>query len=434
MLGHCTESTDMAMIEERADLQWRARVRRKGHPEQSETFSSRGEAEKWAAGVETDIRRGLLMPSRKSRTTTFVEIASRYRDEISVTKKSAASEVLRIETLIKQFGAHFVGNITREMVAAFRDKRLATPARRPGAKAMDFAPEQYDHDRMMRRDKTRPGRIFYQKGEKPGPTTHPAGRVPKRHLVAMPPTLSAQSVVHELNTLSVIIEHARSEWGIQLVDNPAKIRRPKLPAARNRRASQPELQWLYAAAAGYGDMPGLPVIITLAIETGMRLGELVGMTWPLVNLNNKTVNLLMTKNGEARGVPLSPIAAGTLNDYGKVRRLDSQRLFTWGASDAFQKVWKRCLGRAADMYAADCAAMGSEPAEGAFVNLHFHDLRHEAASRFSEMGFDPIEIAQILGHKTIQMTSGYVNLRPENLAIKLAALQARSSVGVDQSA
>jgi integrase len=424
----------MAMIEERdGDLQFRARVRRKGHPEQSATFHTRAEAVAWAAGVETDLRRGLLMPSRKSRTTTFGDIASRYRDEISIAKKSAASERSRIETLIKEFGAHFVGNITREMVAAFRDKRLATPARRPGANAMEFAPKRFDPDRMMRRDKTRPGRIFYEKGEKPGPTTHAAGRVTKRHLVDMPPTLSPQSVVHELNTLSVIIEHARSEWGIQLVDNPAKIRRPKLPAARNRRASELELQWLYSAAAGYSDIPGLPVIVILAVETGMRLGELVGMTWPLVNLNNKTVSLPMTKNGEARGVPLSPFAVATLNDYGKVRRLGSPRLFTWGASDAFQKVWKRCLGRASDMYVADCEAMGTEPLEGAFVGLHFHDLRHEAASRFSEMGFDPIEIAQILGHKTIQMTSAYVNLRPETLAIKLATLQARSSVDVGQA-
>jgi integrase len=55
------------------------------------------------------------------------------------------------------------------------------------------------------------------------------------------------------------------------------------------------------------------------------------------------------------------------------------------------------------------------------TDLKFHDLRHEAASRFFEMGvFDTMEVAAITGHKTLNMLKRYTHLKPENLAKKLA--------------
>ena len=148
--------------------------------------------------------------------------------------------------------------------------------------------------------------------------------------------------------------------------------------------SQSENHWL------------LPLVI-IAVETGMRRGELLGLTWNDIYFNNMIARLEMTKNGTPRDVPLSPKAIKTLKSLpheitGQVFPL---------TPIALRGLWRRACKR---------AGIG---------NLPFHDLRHEATSRFFEKGLNVMEVAAITGHNDLGMLHWHTHLRAEDLLKKL---------------
>ena len=140
-------------------------------------------------------------------------------------------------------------------------------------------------------------------------------------------------------------------------------------------------------------------IVRFAIATGMRRGELLNLSWPNVNIEARTAHLPHTKNGEARTVPLSPDALGVLV---RQERTDGEdRVFPTSAN-AVRLAWERLKRR-----------------EG-IKDLRFHDLRHEAISRFFELGLSVPEVSAISGHKDPRMLMRYTHLKAENIAQKLA--------------
>ena len=144
----------------------------------------------------------------------------------------------------------------------------------------------------------------------------------------------------------------------------------------------------------------LAAIMELAIETAMRLGELLALEWPNVDLAARVALLPDTKTGEARRVPLSSRAVAILAAL--PRHISRRRVFwAWTRPDSFENCWRRAV-RTAGMQ-----------------NLRFHDLRHEATSRFFERGLSLPEVAAITGHKTWQMLRRYTHLNVPALAQKL---------------
>src|SRR5450830_253114 len=119
--------------------------------------------------------------------------------------------------------------------------------------------------------------------------------------------------------LSHAIETALREWGLWLPRNPVKmVRRPAVPQGRKRRLEEGEEERLLAAC-DRGRTPLLKQLIVLAIETGMRRGELLGLRWEHVHLTKRIVHLPLTKNGESRDVPLSRRATDTLIALSKLK-------------------------------------------------------------------------------------------------------------------
>ena len=144
----------------------------------------------------------------------------------------------------------------------------------------------------------------------------------------------------------------------------------------------------------------------------MRRGELAGMTWDMVDLRKRTVTLLETKNGEKRVVPLSTEAVRVLS--GLARRIDGE---VWGMEpDSITQAFLRALSRARKAYEKECEEKKEKPDPAFLVDLTFHDLRHEATSRFFEKGLNPMQVAAITGHKTLQMLKRYTHLKAEDLA------------------
>ena len=202
------------------------------------------------------------------------------------------------------------------------------------------------------------------------------------------------TVDRELRIISHLFTIAVKEWGMAGLVNPvAQIRKPKLPPGRDRRLLPGELEKILANT----ESPHLSDIVRFALETAMRRGEIAGMTWEMVDLKKRTVTLPETKNGEKRTVPLSSEALRILSEI--PRRLDGS---VWGITeDPISRAFIRACKRA--------------KVEG----LTFHDLRHEATSRLFEKGFNPMEVAAITGHKTLQMLKRYTHLKAEDLAKRM---------------
>ncbi len=193
-------------------------------------------------------------------------------------------------------------------------------------------------------------------------------------------------------TLSHLFTLARREWGMESLGNPTEfVRKPRQAIARDRRLADNEQVRLLAAAQAYGGEVG-PIIIW-AIETAMRRGEIAAMRWDHLDRKARVLLIPETKTGTPRRVPLSTAALGVLD--GLPRRLDGK---VWGMrpdsiSQAFERVCKAA----------------------AIEGLTFHDLRHEATSRLFEKGLNPMQVAAITGHKTLQMLKRYTHLRAEDL-------------------
>jgi len=203
-------------------------------------------------------------------------------------------------------------------------------------------------------------------------------------------------VRRELAIVRHCLEVARTEWGFALKSNPVhqvKLPRPSKP--RERRATPDELERLLAACEATS-CSWLPAIIQLAVETGMRRSELLSMRWDDVDLKARTVLLRSTKNGHPRTVPLSPRALEIIRDtprFGKI---------VFGVSaNAVRLAWERLKRRAG------------------VTDLRFHDLRHEAVSRFFENGLNMPEVAAISGHKDPRMLMRYTHPKAEAIAMKL---------------
>ncbi len=205
-------------------------------------------------------------------------------------------------------------------------------------------------------------------------------------------TRSPITVNNELIVLSHLFTVARKEWGLEGLRNPVSdIRKPKQPTGRDRRLQTGEEEKLLALAS-----PQLRPLIVMALETAMRQGELLSISWKDVNLKQRTIFLSDTKNGESRSVPLSTTAIATLKKI--PRDISTPLVFPiLGVSRKFSSA---------------CKTAGID-------DLRFHDLRHEATSRLFEKGLNPMEVASITGHKTLQMLKRYTHLRAEDLAAKL---------------
>jgi len=143
--------------------------------------------------------------------------------------------------------------------------------------------------------------------------------------------------------------------------------------------------------------PELTAIVRVAVETVMRQGEIMGLSWDKVNLTQRTVTLNEAKNGTKRVVPLSAAVCNVLSEL--PRRIDG-------------KVWAYGQEGVKYVFPAACRRAGIK-------DLRFHDLRHEATSRLFEKGFNPMEVSAITGHKTLQMLKRYTHLRAEDLAKRM---------------
>ena len=221
---------------------------------------------------------------------------------------------------------------------------------------------------------------------------------------------SPSTVNRYLAALSHALSIAVKEWG-WLDDNPIrKVRKPKEPRGRVRFLSDDERTRLLAACKEHNN-PALYAIVVLALSTGARQGEILNLTWKDVSVSRGMIVLQETKNDERRAIPLQGHALEIVKKMRTVRRIDTDLLFPSRQDPDkplnIQNIWRAAL----------------EKAE--IEDFKFHDLRHSAASYLAMNGASLAEIADVLGHKTLQMVKRYAHLSEQHTMGVVARMNAK---------
>ncbi|MCF6324862.1 MAG: site-specific integrase [Gammaproteobacteria bacterium] len=210
-------------------------------------------------------------------------------------------------------------------------------------------------------------------------------------------TVKGDTVRKEISLLSRILKLAQQEWDIYLPrGNPVdSVGLPPKGKGRDRRLQLGEEERLLKEAKEYGGY--IEDIIHLALETGARRGELVNLQWANIKMLKRTAILSGTKNGDDREIPLFSKAVAVIE-----RQPHPITGFLFpirgdSVTQAFTRVCKNAK----------------------IKGLRFHDLRHEAISRFFELGLETMEVSAITGHKDLAMLKRYTHLKAEDLAKKL---------------
>jgi integrase len=206
--------------------------------------------------------------------------------------------------------------------------------------------------------------------------------------------VSLNAARKDLQFIRMLLNVADREWGIRLPHgNPANfVRMPPDTPARDRRLNDSELSEILSVIS-----QDVKPIIQFAVETGMRRSEITNLEWQHINIKNRTAHIPITKTDTPRTIPLSHQAVAILKS---LPRQINGKVF-WVRPKTVTAAFKRACDQAK------------------IIDLRFHDLRHEATSRFFEKGLNVMEVSSITGHKDLKMLKRYTHLKAEDLAKKL---------------
>lgn len=205
---------------------------------------------------------------------------------------------------------------------------------------------------------------------------------------------SPATVVRYIAALSHALSIAVKEWG-WIEDSPIrKVTKPKESRGRIRFLSDTERCALLKACRKSSN-PFLYPVVVLALSTGMRQGEIMNLRWEDVDLFRGRIVLHNTKNGERRVVPLRGHAQELLQQLKENTKQDIGLLFPAKNPQKPMDLrfpWEQALQKAE------------------IKDYRFHDNRHSCASYLLAQKATLAEIAEILGHKTLQMVKRYAHL------------------------
>jgi len=318
---------------------WQARITRKGEQPIAKSFQSRQDAERWARQIESEIDKGCYTNLVLADKTPFKDVINRYVQEVTSKTRSMKEDSYRLMAMARHPIAKLcMSALTPMRIAEYRDERL--------------------------------------------------NRV------------SNGAVIRELSYFSSIINHARREWGFNMINPIPLVKKPPTPLGRNRILSENELNRLLKALEPRVKNANIYLvpIVQFALASAMRRGEILGLRWTDINFTKRIAFISMTKNGEPRTVPLSTIALNILECLprsicGTVFPIKGPTL-----SAGFERAREKAN----------------------IVDIHFHDLRHMAITRLAEKLPNLIELSAVSGHKSLAMLKRYYHPNPEMLALKIS--------------
>lgn len=317
----------MASIKKRGPYQWQATIRRKGYPTQCRTFETKHKADEWVSRVEEKMASGAFIDTKVAQRTTLGDLLIKYGQEVSPTKRSCRTELVTIRRLLRH-------PLALRSLSSLRNNDFST----------------YRNQRM----------------------SEGAGN---------------NSVRLELALLSTLFTTAISEWDFPIKNFIREIKKPATVPGRDRRLVGDEEERLLEAARE-SQAPALELLVCLAIETGMRAGNLVELRWEQVDFEQQVIFVNRTKTGAGLTVPLSEAAEAALRAFkpANARGKISSFYDSNGLGAAFRRARKMA----------------------GIKGLNFHDLRHEAASRLAPL-VQTATLAKLMGWKSLAMAMRYYN-------------------------
>lgn len=342
----------VASIQKRGST-YRARVIRRGYPTQSKTFSTRLEAVKWARNTETKIDEGHFesnnMRSKRilDESMPFSDAATQYIKTHSIHKKNHRSESGIFKLLIKRWQDKTISQVDKTEVLALRNELVSL------------------------------------------------GR-------------SGDTINHYFNAISKLYQMLSDELSIT-TPNPIKSIKRMPPGKGRTLRLNGDNEGIFIDCCKEVNHKYLVHIVELAIETGMRKGELMNIQWADVDIDYRRIYVHKTKNGESRQVPLTLKAIEVIN---KLKENDQQSEYIFQCSTpSLRKSFQKAKQKAQTKWVGT--------GKNLFEDLRFHDLRHEALSRLSDAGLNVLELAHISGHRTIAVLSRYTHPSHQAIFTKL---------------
>lgn len=329
----------MATIRKRGD-KYHVQFRRQGFSPITRSFIKLTDAREWARQIETQADRQELAPSRKElKETTLGELVTRYRDTITPRKKGAATETVMLNAFMRHAICRKpLANLTPSDFAAYRDERLSS--------------------------------------------------------------VKPASVRRQLMTVQAILTKAMTDWDMPLKRNPlAGIKLTVGESKRQRRLSLDEVSRV-GAAVRPDTNPYTILVVGFALETAMRRGEILALTWDDIDFERSYALIREAKNGTGRLIPLTQTAIRILTQA-KALQSDATGPVFPIAVVTLHASWRGLLSRAK------------------IADFRFHDLRHEAISRLFELGLTAPEVASISGHKTVSQLFRYAHASQASVRAKL---------------
>lgn len=344
----------MASIRKQKSGRWRAQVRRKGRAV-SETFVRHEDAKGWALDAERRIdREETPIGSRIARIQTFGELIDLHvQDMKEVGKAPGRSKDATLQMLKRDLGKLRLVEVDRERLVRFGRDRAAAGA---------------------------------------GPVT----------------------IGMDVGAIRLVLSHAAAVHGVPVKIEPVDLARIALKRLgligksneRDRRPTEDELQALFAHFDA-NERLTIPMsrIIKFAIATAMRQEEICRVTWSDLNTRTKMLTIRDRKDPRAKKGNDQRIPLLDVSGYDAMALIEEQRALRANDDDRIFPHHHRSAGTA---FTRACKELKIE-------DLHFHDLRHEGASRLFEAGFAIQQVALVTGHKDWKMLRRYTHLRPEAL-------------------
>lgn len=355
----------MASIEKRKNddgtTSYRVKIRLKGYPPESATFSRLTDAREWIQKTEADMKAGRHFGASKRHTLN--ELIDAYEKSAQhIALKSAKDMRARLTWWRNQHGEKLLQEITPSLVAQGRD-----------ALTTEFVTVRRRGD-----DGT-------------------VSRVPLER------KRSGATANRSLAALSSVCTYGMKELGWLEINPVERITKPKESKGRVRFLDDNELPRFLAACRKQKD---LYLAVLLSLTTGGRQSEIMSLRWEQIDLitGRAMLHAGTTKNNDARVLPLVGEAFTLLQERATVRNLTDDRIFP-ATSRARKSIF-------VDLRSPFLDALK----EAEITNFHWHDLRHTCASYLMMNGVSPLEISKVLGHRTMAMVSRYAHLAPARVS------------------
>lgn len=271
---------------------------------------------------------------------TFEDVIKRYLQRAERLQRSYTTTLYRVETLRSHFAGKIMGDLAGKDIRAFIDARIADGAKNA-------------------------------------------------------------TINRELGALAAAINYVNTEYEWDL-PNPVKGRTMREPEGRVRWITRQEVAALCRAARDQRHGELLEAFIRLAVNTGCRREEMLGLEWRRVDLTNKLIHLEAehTKGGRRRSVPINQGAWDALQD-----RLTYRATHCPASPWVFAREDGERVKTVRAGFESACKTAGIE-------NFHIHDLRHTFAAHLVSGGVPLAEVRDLLGHKSVTVTERYAHLAP----------------------